>query len=63
VKTIYAMGYEIQSKAQILMSDPPPTISLRRMGGEASTYFTPDEVRRFAEALLAAAKAAEEKPQ
>jgi hypothetical protein len=55
----YVMGYEIQSFTKSIYSDPPPKVSLHRMGGEASTYFTPEEARRFAEALLQAANDAE----
>lgn len=57
----YVMGFEIKSHQKALLSDPPPSVSLRRMGGsEATTYFTPDEAEHFAEAVLRAAKAARE---
>lgn len=55
----YVMGYEIRSHDKAISSDPPPKVSLHRMGGEAPTYFTPEEARRFAEALLRAARDAE----
>lgn len=55
----YVMGYEIRSIEKAISSDPPPKVALHRMGGEAPTYFTPDEAKRFAEAIQRAAVAAE----
>lgn len=55
----YVMGYEIRSHEKAISSDPPPKVSLHRMGGEAPTYFTPDEARRFGEAMIRAAQDAE----
>lgn len=60
----HVMGYEIRSHEKAISSDPPPRVSLHRMGGEApSTYFTPDEARRFGEAMIRAAQGAEGKKQ
>lgn len=56
----YVMGYEIAAHPKTLFSDPPANVCLRRMGGEAPTYFTPSEARRFGEMMIQAAKAAEE---
>jgi len=56
----YVMGYEISPHPKTIFSDPPPKVCLRRMGGEAPTYFTPSEARRFGEAMIQAAKDAEE---
>ena len=55
----HVMGYAIQAAPKSISSDPPPTVSLHRMGGEAPTYFTPEEARRFGEAMIRAAKEAE----
>lgn len=52
----YVMGYEIRSHEMTISSDPPPKVSLHRMGGEAPTYFTPEEAERFGEAMIRAAK-------
>ena len=59
VSVEYVMGYEIEAHAKTLQSDPPPHVSLRRLGGEASTYFTPDEARNLADAVRRGASAAE----
>ena len=56
--TEYAMGYEISGHAKVIGSDPPPKVSLHRLGGEAPTYFTPDEAERFAETMVRVARAA-----
>ena len=53
------MGYAIQPHAKRLVADAPAHVALHRMGGEAPTYFTSEEARRFGEAMIAAAHAAE----
>lgn len=51
----YVMGYEIRSNVKAILSDPPPHVVLHRMGSGEVTYFTPEEARRFGEAMLRAA--------
>lgn len=53
------MGYEVEAHAKTLQSDPPPHVAVRRLGGEAPTYFTPGEARSFADVVMRAASAAE----
>ena len=54
---VYVMGYEIRATPKRLAFDPPSNVGLHRLGGEAPTYFTPEEACRFGEATAAAEKA------
>ncbi len=57
---VYVMGHEVRALPKALLSDPPSSVSLRRLGGAVeATYFTPEEARRFGEAMILAAKEAE----
>ena len=60
-EAVFVMGYKISAAPKRLLTDSPPHVALHRLGGEAPTYFTPEEARRFGEALIAAAKAAEDR--
>jgi hypothetical protein len=55
----YVMGYEVTAHVKAIAVDGPPHVVLRRLGAEAPTYFTPDEAKRFADAIHRVATAAE----
>jgi hypothetical protein len=55
----YVMGYKVTAHVKTVSIDGPPLVALRRLGAEAPTYFTPDEAKRFADAIQRVAAAAE----